>query len=186
MMTNHQQALVSLLLGSFPNFQSGDAEAALAAYEIVMTDADERDLQPGVMLIIGGKLPGHDGRFAPSAPQLARAIRIAMDRRVDAENARRAALPPPDDEWVDDPPEVKALNRSKLDAIVQSLANTMRTDDAEADRKAKALANRTNARFDPSMDPADMAARLGLKRARYTVGDPDAENGDMGQIGAVA
>ena len=68
MMTDHQTALCSLLLGSFPTFSSGDAEAALAAYEIVMSNAAEQDLQPGFMILINGEYPGHDGRFAPTAP----------------------------------------------------------------------------------------------------------------------
>jgi hypothetical protein len=179
MMDQHQQALVSLLLGSFPNFQSGDAEAALAAYEIVLSQADERDLQPGVMMLINGEVAGHDGRFAPTAPQLAKAIRQAMNKRVDEENARRAALPAPDDEWVDDPPEVKARNKARLDQLAADLAATLRTEEAETERKRLELGNRTNARFAPSFDQRDMARRLG-----FSVGDPDAEAGDMGERAA--
>lgn len=169
MMNDHQTALVSLLLGSFPNFQSGDGEAALAAYEIVLSSADERDLQPGVMMLINGEVAGHDGRFAPTAPQLAKAIRQAMNKRVDAENARRKQLPPPEDEWIDDAPEVKARNKAKFDALAASLASSMRTDEAENIRKRRALMERTNARFDPPLG--------------YSVGDADAEAGDMGQLG---
>ena len=161
MMDQHQSALVSLLLGSFPNFQSGDAEAALAAYEIVLCQADERDLQPGVMMLINGEVAGHDGRFAPTAPQLAKAIRQAMHKRIDAENAVRAALPAPADEWVDDPPEVKALNKARLDALRADLAQKMDMDFAPL----RDLQARTNAYFDP--------------RPGYSVGDPDAD-GDMG------
>lgn len=176
MMNDHQAALVSLLLGSFPNFQSGDGEAALAAYEIVLSAADERDLQPGVMMLINGEVAGHDGRFAPTAPQLAKAIRQAMNRRVDAENARRAALPPPEDEWVDDSPEVKARNKARLDQLAVDLAATLRTDEAETERRRLETMNRTNARFAPDFSPQAMSQRLG-----FSVGDPDAETGDMGQ-----
>lgn len=184
MMNDHQTALVSLLLGSFPNFQSGDGEAALAAYEIVLSSADERDLQPGVMMLINGEVAGHDGRFAPTAPQLAKAIRQAMHKRVDDENARRAALPPPEDEWVDDPPQVKVRNKAKFDELAASLASSMRTEEAENDRKRQQLGNKTNARFAPSYAEADMSKRLGIGRARFTVGDEDAERGDMGSRGA--
>lgn len=183
MMTSHQQALVSLLLGSFPNFQSGDGEAALAAYELVLSKADERDLQPGVMMLINGEVLGHDGRFAPTAPQLARAIRQAMNKRVDAENARRAALPPPEDEWVDDSPDVKARNKAKLDELAATLASSMRTEEAENDRRRQQIHNKTNARFAPSYDEADLSKRLGIGRARFTVGD-DAGEADMGNRGA--
>ena len=184
MMTSHQQALVSLLLGSFPNFQSGDGEAALAAYEIVLTASDERDLQPGVMMLINGEVAGHDGRFAPTAPQLAKAIRQAMNKRVDEENARRAALPPPEDEWVDDTPEIKARNKARLDQLAADLAATLRTEEAETERQRQQLHAKTNMRFDPATDEASLSARLGIGRARFTVGDADAEAGDMGNRGA--
>lgn len=183
MMTEQQERLVSLLLGTFPNFQSGDAEAALAGYSMVIGNADPRDVEPGIMLLINDELPGFDGRFAPTSTQLARAIRISLERRVDREIAERRALPPPEDNWVDDSPEVKARNKAKLDALAAELAKGMRTDEAEDERKRKALANRTNQRFAPSYDPEDMAKRLGIG-VGYTVGDPDAENGDMGQLGA--
>lgn len=179
MMNNHQTALVSLLLGSFPNFQSGDGEAALAAYEIVLTTADERDLQPGVMMLINGEVAGHDGRFAPTAPQLAKAIRQAMNKRVDAENERRARLPSPSDEWIDDAPDVKARNKAKLDQLAADLAAALRTDEAETERRRLETMNRTNARFAPDYDPKAMAKRLG-----FDVGDPDEQNGDMGTRGA--
>ena len=91
---------MSLLLGTFPNFQSGDAEAALTAYAMVITKADPRDVEPGIMMLINGEMPGFDGRFAPTATQLARAIRSCLERRVDAENAARRRLPPP---VLDDP-----------------------------------------------------------------------------------
>lgn len=180
MMTEQQERLVSLLLGTFPNFQSGDAEAALAAYAMVITRADPRDVEPGIMMLINGELPGFDGRFAPTSTQLARAIRVCLERRVDAEIAARKALPPPPDDWVDDTPEQKARNKATLDALAQSLAAEMRTEEAENDRKRHELGNRTNAYFAPSFSNEDMSRRLGIGGARFTVGDPDADTGDMG------
>lgn len=91
MMNQHQTALFSLLLGSFPNFQSGDGEAALAAYEIVISRSEVCDVEAGVMSLINGGYPGHDGRFAPTAPQLAGAIRAKRDERLDS--ARRGRAP---------------------------------------------------------------------------------------------
>lgn len=181
MMTEHQERLVSLLLGTFPNFQSGDAEAALTAYALVIGKADPRDVEPGIMMLIDGELPGFDGRFAPTATQLSRAIRVALEKRVDAENSARKALPAPDDDWVDDPPEVKARNKARLDELAASLASSMRTEEAKNDRKRQQLGNKTNARFSPSFDEADMSKRLGIGRARFTVGD-DAGDADMGNL----
>ena len=179
MITPHQENLVSLLLASFPNFQSGDADAALAAYSLVIGQADPRDVEPGITMLINGELPGFDGRFAPTSAQLARAIRISLDRRLDREIAERRSLPAPPDEWVDDAPEVKARNKARLDALAASLAADLRTEEAETDRKRRELGNRTNAVFRPSDDPYAMAKRLG-----FEVGDPDEDNGDMGTRGA--
>lgn len=179
MMNDHQTYLVSLLLGSLPNFQSGDAEAALTAYELIMSRADERDLQPAVMLILDNRLPGYSGAFAPTAPQLSSAIRIVRDKRLEAEAARRpVALPPPVEEIT---PEQRAKGKAILDQLAEQLGAQMRTDDAAADRQRSERTARVNARFAPSMDHDDMARRLGI--GRISVGDPDAEE-DMGNRGA--
>lgn len=182
MMNDRQQALVSLLLATFPNFQSGDAEAAFAAYAIVLEKADPRDIEPGIMALINGEVTGFDGRFAPTATQLARSIRIALERRVDREIAERRALPPPKDDWVEPTPEQRARGKAILSQLSADLAAQMRTDDAEADRRRQELAARMNARFAPPMDRGAISRRLGIG-ATYSVGDPDADS-DMGQMGA--
>lgn len=53
----------------------------------------------GVQLLLAGSVPEHDGRYAPTAPQVARAARMALDKRVDAESLERRlhpVLPAPD------------------------------------------------------------------------------------------
>lgn len=179
MLNDHQTALVSLLLGSFPNFQSGDGEAALAAYELVLSEADGRDLQPGVMILINGELPGHDGRFAPTAPQLARAIRYARDKRLDREIAARKSLPAPEDTWVDDDPETKAKNRARLDDLAKQLGQAMATEESNTNRLRKDIAAKTNQRFAPSFEPSEMAARLGFAKVT-TFNSADDDQYDLG------
>lgn len=177
MMNDHQTALVSLLLGSFPNFQSGDADAALAAYEIVMSEVDDRDLQPGVMILLNGEYSGHDGRFAPTAPQFATAIRMARDKRLDSEvRVRPKALPEPE---LEISPEQRAKGKAILDQLAADLGAKMRTDEAEQDRRRNERVGRVNARFMPDMSQDAMSRRLGIGSTGYTTGDPDAE-GDMG------
>lgn len=145
MMTPHQEHLVSLLLASFPNFQSGDADAALAAYAMVVGNADPRDVEPGVMLLINGELPGFDGRFAPTATQFARAIRISLEQRVDAENAARRRLPPPIEAREEPSEEAKARVR----ALLATLKTGEDEEDARRAEERRALLRRTNERFDP-------------------------------------
>ncbi|UXN73393.1 hypothetical protein N8D56_21340 [Devosia sp. A8/3-2] len=94
------------------------------------------------------------------------------------QKTQSAALPKPKDDWVEPPPEVKAGNKARLDALVEKLAKEHRTVDAEKERQAKDLTARVNTRFAPEMDSRSMAKRLGLA---IDVGDdPEADYGDMG------
>lgn len=164
MMTDYQTALCSLLLGSFPSFLSGDDQAALSAYEIVMSSAAEQDLRPGVMILINGEYPGHDGRFAPTAPQLASAIRMARDRRIEHERIMRpqqARLPPPD---IGKTPEQRERARAKMEEFVRSVGGADAEQSAEAIAASKARWERVNAHFNPPQDEDSMTERLNLKR----------------------
>lgn len=167
MMTDRQQALVSLLLGSFPTFASGDAEAALASYELVMADFEECDIEGGVMILIRGEYPGHDGRFAPTAPILATAMRKARDMRLEREAAARRRIPPPEPEIEKDPRIAAGLRE-----LAGKLADTMRTEDAKRDRSRRNLFASANARFAPDNDVDAQRRRLG-----FDVGDPDDDGG---------
>lgn len=126
---------------------------------------ETRDVIQGISDFITGNVPGHNPAFAPSAPQVGSAVRRAMERRLEAERLNRIALPPPPDDFEQDPPEVRAKNRARLDALAAELASVMDMDRAPL----RALQQRTNARFDPPLG--------------YSVGDADEENGDMGQLG---
>jgi len=177
MMTDHQTALCSLLLGSFPSFLSGDDDAALKAYEVVMSTADERDLQPGFMILINGEYPGHDGRFAPTAPQLASAIRMARDRRLEHErvmNAHQPRLPAPD---IAKTPEQRMRARVKLAEFLQSVGKAETEQNAEQLAASKARWAKVNAHFDPPQDEASLTERLNLKRdARgFDIGSPESD-----------
>lgn len=176
MITQHQEHLISLLLASFPNFQSGDSDAALASYALVIEPNDPRDVQAGIRMIIAGELPGFDGRFAPTATQLARAIRLALEKRVDAENAQRRRLPPPADEWVEPTPEQKERVKTLLLNLAKDLRADQTEQEAEDERKRLAQLRRTNARFAPDQAPNAMAHRLGFS----TINTADDDRWDMG------
>lgn len=177
MMTDHQTALCSLLLGSFPTFSSGDAEAALAAYEIVMRNASEQDLQPGFMILINGEYPGHDGRFAPTAPQLATAIRMARDKRLEHErimNVHQARLPAPD---IAKTPEQRMRARAKMAEFLLSVGKSETEQNAEQLAASKARWAKVNAHFDPPQDEASLTDRLNLKRdpRGFEIGAPESD-----------
>jgi hypothetical protein len=151
------------LFRTYPGFRADDLAAMVKTYLHAVSIYETRDVIQGISDFITGNVPGHNTAFAPSAPQVGSAVRRAMERRVEAERLDRLQLPPPADDFVQDPPEVRAKNRARLDALAAELASSMRMDDAPL----RALQARTNARFDPP--------------AAYTVGDEDAEHGDMGQ-----
>lgn len=171
MMTEQQERLVSLLLGTFPNFQSGDAEAALTAYAMVVTDADPRDVEPGIMMLIKGELAGFDGRFAPTATQLARAIRTALENRVDRENAERRRLaPPPENDFPEPTPEQRARVKALMEQVRRDYGSERLNKESEA--RYRAQLRRTNDRFDPQS----------MSCTTFNSADEDAH--DMGQAGA--
>ena len=171
MMTQDKQnALIALLLGTFPNFQSGDPSGALAAYDIVLSKADERDAEAGILSLINGEVLGFDGRFAPTATQLARAIREALERRVDAENAARRRLPPPVEER-DEPTEEQ---KARVKALMKQAADNLGADFEGEEREARRLAmlRRTNEHFD----------RGAMSYETFNSAEDD--DHDMGQMGA--
>lgn len=177
MMNQHQTALISLLLGSFPTFQSGDGEAALAAYEVVISQADERDVHPGVMAIINGEFVGHDGRFAPTAPQLAGAIRAARDKRLESESRTRRFLAPPQEPEIS--PEERERVNVKFDALVANIAHDRAADDAERDKRSKERGERElrwlRGRGDLVEVPGLSVPVSSTLLRQFSVGDPDGD-----------
>lgn len=145
-----------------PGDLARDRMAKAKVYFEAVEPYEAQDVEQAVNDFLTGNVPGGwNVAYAPNAPQVGSATRRAMERRVERERLDRLALPPPADDFVQDPPEVRAKNRARLDALAASLASSMQMDDAPL----RSLQARTNARFDP---PA------------YTVGD-DAGEDDMGQ-----
>lgn len=161
--------MISLLLASFPQFQNGDAETALTAYELAVADYTDADLADGVKAFIQGRVPGHNMAFAPTAPQLASACRRAMDSRLDDLRRHRSAVLQIEARDQDTPKN--AENRARVAAMVASAVKNLTIRDAavEEDERARAAyLKRHDERFHGTA---------------YTVGDADTE-GDMGQRGA--
>lgn len=133
----------------------------LRVYFEALKDYETRDIEAGIHNMLSGRVDGFNPSFLPPAPLVAKSVRDAMHQRLNAERLDRLALPPPPDDFVQDPPEVRAKNRALMHQLASSLASQMDMDRAPL----RDLQRRTNERFDP---PA------------YSVGDPDADTGDMG------
>lgn len=126
---------------------------------------EAQDVERAVSDFLAGDVPaGWNVAFPPSAPQVGSAVRRAMEARLEREHRRRMlhpALPAPD---VEKTPESQARVMALLKTVTEKLSVT---DDLRSD---SAMLRRANARHDEVFAPT----------LRYTVGDPDAENGDMG------
>lgn len=169
MLNQRQTALVSLLLGSFPSFQSGDAEAAFAAYQFVLRDVFDGDLEEGVSMVINGLLPGHDGRFAPTAPQLATAIRMCRDKRLDRERRSNLLLPAPAEKVVSEAERLRV--KAKFEALLANVKREEAIDHEQAVEEQRARFRKVNLQFDPPMDDASVMQRL----MGYSIGSPESE-----------
>lgn len=123
---------------------------------------DEQDVEKAVSDYLAGNVPaGWNVAYPPSAPQVGSAVRRAMERRLESERLGRLSLPPPADDFQQDPPEVRAKNRARMDALAASLASRMELDEAPL----RDLQRRTNEYFD--------------RRPDYESANSD-DDGDMG------
>jgi len=173
-MTDLTQTL-STLFATFPPLQGAatpeGALAAMQAYVLAVGKYDMQDIEEGVRRLVAGEIGEHDGRYPPTAPQLARAVHKARDARLDRERDRRPRLPPRD---IEKSPESQERVRALTEQAVHRLAGVMRTDDAAAAKRRQELQERTDERFAPDPSPSATASRLGF---RYSAGDPDGEAG---------
>lgn len=168
----HILAVVNRLLSPFPAGSQGAGEDVLREYVRVAQSYTDADLTAGADLLMSGRYPGYDGRFAPSPPQFGAACRKALEDRLDAqalERRMRPTLPPPD---IEKTAESRRAVLAKTAAIVEKLAAQTRTEDAAIAKERQQRQERTNARFTPDMSREAVAQRL-YPRSPWTVGDPE-------------
>ena len=83
-------AAINALLSPFPaGVTQGPAEEVFRRYLEAVDEFTADDIDGGVDLLMKGKLPGYNGNFAPTPPQLASAARIVRDKRLDSEALTR-------------------------------------------------------------------------------------------------
>ena len=152
--------------GNSPEEIALDRMERIKVYFDAVVMYDERDVEAAVDAILDGSAPGINFNFAPAAPAVGAECRRRMNLRLDSEHRAkmaRPALPPPD---VERTPEARARVKAMVDKALGNLKSVTADEDAAtAQRKAEMWA-KTNARFNPSADEAEMAARLWLHRWR--------------------
>lgn len=135
-------------------------------------------VEDGVDLVIRGELPGHDGRFVPTAPMLASACRLAAEKHARQRylnGIKAPRLPAPDIvHSAESQARVRDLAKHAAEVIGAVNLDTTETDIAAS----KARWEKTNAYFQPPMDEASITKRLLLRaedRLGYSTGNSDGE-----------
>lgn len=159
-------AQISRLLSAFPPTGNPEPEETLRRYFEVLDEFSLWDIETAVDRYLRGKVPGFEGRFAPTPPMLAGQCRKALEERLVSEARRRPRLPAPEPEEVKDPKIAEGLRQ-----LAKDLGAQMLTDEAKSGRKRHDLLARANAKFAPDMSPAALHRRLG-----WSVGDPDGDS----------
>jgi hypothetical protein len=86
---------LSVLFSTFPPMAGAEtpegARAAMRAYRLALGGYDRVDIVEGIRRLVAGDIPEHDARFAPTAPQLARAVKAAATERAQQASEQEAA-----------------------------------------------------------------------------------------------
>ena len=139
-------------------------------YLTAIDDWHADHVEDAVTMFIKGEVPGHDGRFAPTAPMLAKACGLVLEsenRNRYLAGLQQPRLPKPD---IEKTPEQRAR---ALDAV-EKFTQQMKRDQMileEAHRKDQW--ERVNARFVP--DQTEEAIRQRLMKTPFTTGSPESE-----------
>ncbi|HYF34540.1 MAG TPA: hypothetical protein VD994_04560 [Prosthecobacter sp.] len=130
------------------------------------------DVDAAVTAFIKGTVPGFDGKWAPTAPMLAGACRLAAEKRAREaylDGLRRPALPPPP---VEHSPEERARIQAMAKQASELLSSVSSAEDKQREVEVAQRWQRTNQRFAPDMSEKALAERLHLVQDHYwTAGD---------------
>lgn len=162
------------MFSAFPPLSNVDPDEALRRYFEAIEDFPAYDLETAVTLFVKGRVPGFDGRFAPTPPMLATACRQAADmRQRDAylKSFNQPRLAAPDIEKTD---EQRARARALMQQTVDNLSAGTALESAEALAASRARWEKVNARFQPEMTDEAIAERL-LGRRPFDVGAPESD-----------
>ncbi len=173
--------MIGMMLKAFPSSQSTITADSARVYLFAVEDMPLEAVKRACRMFVRGEVKGRNNAFAPSAPELVDVCRQAEGiLQVEHYEADRLFIEAGTPAWE------KMLLLKGAVSLPACNRNGKRGwffphDDVAA---AEKLA------LPPPISEADQAAnRARLSKAlgaKFTVGDPDAEAGDMGQIGAVA
>lgn len=146
----------------------------MRGYLLAVDDYQAGDVTVAVDALIKGDAPGVNPNFLPPAAVVGGECRRQMNLRLRREElAQRPRLSLPKPLTPPDAPPTPESEARVREMMAEAVANLQRVAEEvngdQAKRKADGWA-RTNARFMPDMDDAEMERRLG-----FTTGDRDAD-----------
>jgi hypothetical protein len=164
---------ITRLLASWPS-AAGEGEEQLRGYLLAVDDYAAGDVRAAVDALIKGEAPGVNPNFLPPAAVVGGECRRQMNLRLRREElAQRPRLSLPKPLAPPDTPPTPESEARVRELVAETVASLRRVAEAvngdQAKRKADGWA-RTNARFMPEMEDAEMERRLG-----FTVGDRDSD-----------
>lgn len=134
-------------------------------------------VERGVDLLLTGAIPGYDGRFAPTPPQLGTACRRAAEKRAHErylEGFTAPRLPAPE---IEKTPEQREHAKAMVDAFVRSQSPF--GQDGAAEREAKDRLARHDSFYADDYVPTDggvgRISKTLAKQLGYSVGSPESE-----------
>lgn len=138
----------------------GEADDVLAELEAVTDGFAIEDVEGGIRLILGGRLKGYEGRFLPTAPQLARAIRQALGERAESEARDRPPRLMPPVPVIERDDASRARVRALAERFVGQQQASLAAAELDGEERMAALTERTRKRFALPDDPQSVQDRL--------------------------
>lgn len=92
MLTEKQEASLTLLSASYGITQAGDAAAVVTAFELALAQQPEQDIDAAFALLLSGTAPGQNTNFMPAAPFVGALVRNIRDGRLERELKHQAAI----------------------------------------------------------------------------------------------
>jgi hypothetical protein len=165
---------IGMMLEAFPSSQSRITGDTAKVYRFAIEDCSLEAVKRACRAFVRGEVAGHNPDFAPTAPRLVQVVKeFEHQLVVESWKANRQFIAVGSDQWH----QIAMLkNDPMLPTFVKDGVEGWWFDNKVVDEAAMIA-------LPPPISEAQMAANR-ARLSRLGIGDPDAENGDMGQVGA--
>lgn len=171
--------IINRLLASFPSTSGGQGDDALDGYLIGTRDVPTDFLAIAAQRFLAGSVPGQNMTFPPSPAQLANEARSHWYKHLDSVREERVRLAPPKAEDRVIPDDERARGMEAFERMKANLGSSMRTEEAERDKRSKERGERELRWL---RDRGDLVEVPGLSvpvsstlLRQFSVGDPDGD-----------